>query len=203
MKKKILTFLAVVAVVAAGLVTYLCVGDKEVKLNPENLIALDREEMFTQYAEDYRWYETTVVYQDYLDGETDGTIAGITNVFQAVKYIDESSADVFVITFTHTLDGNTVKSEHGFYVGNHDISNEPIALTFQEAFDRLMATNTVKPHSRYVVLRKEIGPAEANTQYIFGNPARQVYVDAVTGDVSEENPAFKGFELQKPLGEWP
>ena len=50
--------------------------------------------------------------------------------------------------------------------------------------------NIPKPHSKNVVLRKEIGSLDANPQYIFGNSQAQVYVDAVTGEVRGYNPAF-------------
>ena len=58
--------------------------------------------------------------------------------------------------------------------------------------------------SRYVTLRNPIGPVAVNTQWIFGNIHEQIWVDAVTGDTKNSNPAFpeeKGFKM--PLGEWP
>jgi hypothetical protein len=51
------------------------------------------------------------------------------------------------------------------------------------------------------VLRKEVAPLDCNPQYIFGNKRAQLYVDAVTGEVKDYNPAYKGFTM--PLGEWP
>jgi hypothetical protein len=61
-----------------------------------------------------------------------------------------------------------------------------------------MAANAPKPHSRQVVLRKEVGPNSINPQYIFGNFQAQLYVDAVTGDVKTKNPAFPdNMTLQK------
>ena len=83
------------------------------------------------------------------------------------------------------------------------LNDEAIVLTFTEALDRVLAANYPKPHSKYVVLRKEIGPKAANPQYIFGNLKSQLYVDATTGAVSDSNPVFavKGFTI--PLGEWP
>ena len=54
-----------------------------------------------------------------------------------------------------------------------------------------------------MVLRKQVGPVDANPQWIFGNLHSQIYVDAVTGAVSKDNPAFDGLNLGTPLGEWP
>ena len=53
-------------------------------------------------------------------------------------------------------------------------------------------------------LGNPIGPVTINAQYIFGNLESQIWVDAVTGDVKNSNPAFPdslGFKM--PLGEWP
>jgi hypothetical protein len=67
-----------------------------------------------------------------------------------------------------------------------------------------MAVNFPKPHSKHVTLRNPIGPVAINTQWIFGNVHEQIWVDAVTGECANSNPAFpetKGFKM--PLGEWP
>ena len=82
------------------------------------------------------------------------------------------------------------------------MDKEPIKITFAEALEKLNQVNFPKPHSRYCVLRKEVGPKDANVQYIFGNSKAQLYVDAVTGEVTDLNPVFGG-DLGKPLGEWP
>ena len=93
---------------------------------------------------------------------------------------------------------------------NQDGTIAEITSTFQTiipmeggcALERINQVNAPKPHSRYCVLRKEIAPNDINPQYIFGNSRAQLYVDAVTGTVCTENPAFAGgFGL--PLGEWP
>ena len=84
------------------------------------------------------------------------------------------------------------------------LNDEVIKLTYEEAYDRIMQTNSPKPHSKHVTLRNPIGPIAINTQWIFGNIHEQLWVDAVTGDVKNSNPAFpeeKGFKM--PLGEWP
>jgi hypothetical protein len=82
------------------------------------------------------------------------------------------------------------------------LDKEPVKVTFAEALEKLNQVNFPKPHSRYCVLRKEVGPKDANVQYIFGNSHAQLYVDAVTGEVTDHNPVFGG-DLGKPLGEWP
>ena len=160
------------------------------KLVVENVISTDRQDMYLNYAEDYRWFETCIVLKDYLDEEAcDGTITGISNVFQVVIE-KEKSADVFVVLYSHTPDTSAVDVKHGFWVEDYPLNNEDLKVTFTQAYENLMQTNCPKPHSKQVVLRKQVGPVDANPQYIFGNIQEQVYVDAVTGDVSTKNPAF-------------
>lgn len=175
------------------------------ELNVEHVTAADKQYMFTNYGGDYRWFESCILLQDFLDEENDGTIAGVSNVFQVVNE-DEGgkSADVFVVLAAHTPDSTAYEVKQGFWVEDYPLNDEAIKVTFRDAYDKVMATNMPKPHSRHVVLRKEVGPVDANPQYIFGNTQAQIYVDAVTGDVSETNPAFpeaEGFKM--PLGEWP
>lgn len=169
----------------------------------ENLVSMDRQDMFLNHSNDYRWYETCIVLKDFLDEECDGTVEGVSNIFQAVVEKDKG-ADVFVVMYTHTADTSAVQKVHSFWVEDMPMENEAIKLTFKEAFERVMQANAPKPHSQHVVLRKELGPINCNPQYIFGNNKAQLYVDAVTGEVKTSNPVFpeeKGFKM--PLGEWP
>lgn len=157
----------------------------------ENTISTDRQYMFLNYGKDYRWYESCVVYDNYLDADTTITIAGVSNVFQVAVKMDEQSYDTKVVAIAHTKDNSGIDvKEHAFWVGDFSLNEEEVKLTFSNAFDRLMETNLPKPHSKYVVLRKELGPINANPQYIFGNQNYQVYVDAVNGNVTEHNPVY-------------
>lgn len=162
----------------------------------ENLISMDRQSMFTNYAKTYRWYETSIVLVNYLDEENDGKISGVSNIFQFIdEHEDGKSFDPTVVMFTHVKDTTAVDVKtQAFWVGDEDMSETDVKLTFKEAYDKFMSANYPKPHSRQVVLRKELGPVNANAQYIFGNQNLHYYVDAVTGEVSAKNPAYKGFD---------
>ena len=169
----------------------------------ENVTGTDRQYMFTNYGSDYRWFESCIVLKDFLDEECDGTITGISNVFQVVEEKDKG-ADTFVVLAAHTPDTTAYEVKHGFWVEDFPLNEEQIKVTFAQAFEKINQVNLPKPHTRQVVLRKQVGPVAANPQYIFGNVRAQLYVDAVTGDVTDKNPCFpedKGFKM--PLGEWP
>lgn len=169
----------------------------------ENLISLDRQSMYSNYAEDYRWYETGIQLTNYLDEENDGSYDLVVNVFQAVEERESGSFDTFVVKFQH-VDGETFEEAvHGFWIEDFPLNDEAIVVTYKEAYDKIMAVNLPKPHTRQVVLRKMIGPKPCNPQWIFGNLNTQIYVDATTGEVRDYNPAFEGLNLGTPLGEWP
>lgn len=171
----------------------------------ENIISTDREAMTLQYDSAYRWYETCITVKDFFDSDSVGepVVMGVSNIFQYVVDQDSTCADIQVVLFTHVKDTCVVEARPGFWVGDMILNNEEIKLTFAEAYNKMMQANCVKPHSRQCVLRKELGPTlGVNPQYIFGNVQRQVYVDAVTGNVTDKNPVFpKTFKM--PLGEWP
>ena len=169
----------------------------------ENTISTDREAMFLKVGDNYRWYETCIKLNDWLDEECDGSFEMVVNVFQAIVDVDDHSADTYVYKFQHTTDGVNTESIHGFWVEDCPLNEEAIVVTYEDAFEKVMAVNLPKPHTHNVVLRKMVGPVDANPQWIFGNLSEQIYVDAVTGEVSDENPAFKGYGFKMPLGEWP
>ena len=170
----------------------------------ENVISLDRQAMFVAHGGDYRWYETGVQLKNWLDEENDGAIDLVVNVFQVIEEYDSTSFDTFVYKYQHFSDGSVNEEGiHGFWVEDYPLENEAIKVTFKEAFEKVQEVNLPKPHTRQVVLRKQVGPVEANPQWIFGNLHSQIYVDAVTGAVSKDNPAFDGLNLGTPLGEWP
>ena len=174
-------------------------------LDVEHSIALDRQTMYVNYKDNYRWYETEILLPYFLDSDSaTSNPEMIVNVLQSI--VEEGNgADVWVHKFQHFKDGTIAHdSIQGFWIENYALNDEVIKLKYTEAWDRMMAANYPKPHSRYVTLRNPIGPVAINTQWIFGNVREQIWVDAVTGNTKNSNPAFpeeKGFKM--PLGEWP
>ena len=163
-------------------------------VNVEKTVALDKEFMFLNYGSDYRWFETCILLDEFLDEECDGSVTGVSNIFQAAEAKDDG-VDVYVIMSAHTLASSTIEVVHTFWVEDLPMNEEQINLTYRDAFEKVMEVNYPKPHSQHVVLRKELGPKVANPQYIFGNSQAQLYVDAVTGEVRDTNPVYEGLDL--------
>lgn len=185
--------------------TEVVVKDSTVALNVEHAIALDRQTMFNKFGKDYRWYETEILLPEYLNTEnvTSDPVM-IVNIFQSV--IERGNGfDTWVWKFQHFADGTVLSdSIQGFWIENLPLNDEVIKLKYTEAFDKVMQVNYPKPQSKHVTLRNPVGPIAINTQWIFGNIHEQIWVDAVTGECKNSNPAFpeeKGFKM--PLGEWP
>jgi hypothetical protein len=174
-------------------------------IDVDHAIALDRQAMYANYKDDYRWYETEILLPEFMDSDSATSDPEmVVNILQSVVERG-NGADVWVHKFQHLKDGSIVHdSIQGFWIENYALNNEVIKLKYTEAWDRMMATNYPKPHSKHVTLRNPIGPIAINTQWIFGNIQEQIWIDAVTGNATNSNPAFpkeKGFKM--PLGEWP
>lgn len=199
MKKSIFA-LALVAMIGAALCSSCkCVGPKPeasleivpmVELSLENTVTADREYMFVHYGSSYRWYESCILLDEYMDAEEcTGSIAGISNVFQSIEG-EAPSFDTHVILFSYTREAHNMEVKHAFWVEDSPLNEEVINISYKEAYEKMMEANYPKPHSKHCVLRKEVGPYDCNAQYIFGNIEAQIYVDAVTGAVSDQSPAF-------------
>ena len=79
--KKLFVILASLLLIV-GVSSCTCSSQKTVEGNDclrqatvENLISLDRQSMYANYAEDYRWFETGIQLVDFLD-EEDSTADG-------------------------------------------------------------------------------------------------------------------------------
>ena len=185
--------------------TEVVVKNSTVALNVENVIAMDRQAMYLAHGGDYRWYETEILLPEFMDGDnaTSDPIM-VVNVFQTI--VEKGNGfDTWVYKYQHFNDGTVLNdSIQGFWVENLPMEDKAIVLKYTEAWDKMLAVNFPKPHSKHVTLRNPIGPVAINTQWIFGNIKEQIWVDAVDGTCTNSNPAFpeaKGFKM--PLGEWP
>lgn len=172
---------------------------KPAQLVVEHCVGADREYMFKNYGDSFTWFETHVVLINWMDESCDGAIDYVQSVYQVINACTKDghcpsneAYDTKVVFAFHDLCGvDKYDVKEGFWVEDFDLSEEPIKVSWKEAYGRMMASNFKKPHSRQCVLRKEVGPVNCNPQYIFGNKIAQIFVDAVTGEVSDKNPAYE------------
>lgn len=226
MKKNLLSVLVAIAVsMLAGMMTSClsCTGDFQnpgviteetpkyqtdydgvlpgVSSSAENIIALQRQTMFSILGGgDYVWYETKFSFGDTLTVGTldDVDLLEITSVFQ-----------IFNPNLCYTITTSVVKGTlipaptPGTWIEDFDLSTAEIALDIEDVLARLKEVNAVIPPATFIVLRKPVGPMPCNAQYVMGNPMQTLWVDAVTGDVTDWCPAFPRAAVDMPLGEWP
>ena len=174
-------------------------------IDVDHAIATDRQAMYMKFKDNYRWYETCIRLPYFLDSDSVTSNPEIlVNVFQSIEEFD-NGADTYVWKFQHFPDGTIVTdSTHGFWIEDFPLNDEAIKFNYTAAFEKMLEVNLPKPHSKNVVLRNPIGPVGVNAQWVFGNISEQIWIDAVTGEAKNSNPAFpeeKGFKM--PLGEWP
>lgn len=196
-------FFLFIAMCVLMLVHTSCVTTASLRiLIPEDLIASDQQYMKKNYGTDYRWYESSAVLFNYLDSENcGGTIVELTNIFMIRS--DKDSYDTNIIMFKHTIEGDEIQILPSHWVEEDVfIPYDKVDLTFKGAALKTKQVNS-RPHSKHVVLRKQLGPINENPQYIFGNNHGLLFVDSITGDVNYESPAFEGTGFVTWLGEWP
>ena len=181
----------------------LTVIDSVTVIDVDHAIATDRQSMYLKFGDNYRWYETCIRLPEFLDSEDITSNPEIlVNIFQSI--IEKGNgADTYVWKFQHFPDGTIVTdSIHGFWIEDCPLNEDTIKLNYKAAFEKMLEVNLPKPHSKNVILRNPIGPVEVNAQWVFGNIREQIWIDAVTGEAKNSNPAFPN-NLKKPLGEWP
>lgn len=54
-----------------------------------------------------------------------------------------------------------------------------------------------------MILRLPIGPRRCNAQWVIGGIGEVIFIDAVTGEITDWCPAFPIPNVNGPLGEWP
>lgn len=195
--KKLFYFLAALSV-AVGLASCKCTKDEEPVVEfAEATIAADKAKM-DEKADTYKWFETRAEYDNFFDADTTLTLIKVESLFQ-VAVEDSLGVKTFVYDFVHEADEVDADAEpiEAFVLDDMPLNDEQIVLTFSDALERLFEANLPKPHSSKVVLRKVLGPKEGvNAHYIFGNTEEQVFVDAVTGDVTDVNPFYNAEEAE-------
>ena len=178
--------------------------DSIVVIDVDHAIALDRQAMYMKFGKDYRWFETCIRLPEFLDGDdVTSNPEMVVNVFQSI--VEKGNGyDTKVWKFQHFPDTIITDSIDGFWIEDFPLNEDVIKVNYTAAFEKMLEVNLPKPHSKNVILRNPVGPVEINAQWVFGNISEQIWIDAVTGEAKNSNPAFpeeKGFKM--PLGEWP
>lgn len=107
----------------------------------EDTTALDKQAMLLNHANDYRWFETCVQLNDFLDEECDSSFNLVVNIFQILKTYGETSFDTYVYKYQHADRETYEESIYGFWIEDQSLNEEAIKVTFTEAFKKVMEVN--------------------------------------------------------------
>lgn len=167
----------------------------------EHIIALHRQTMFNIYkGEQYAWYETRILFNDSINDANidDLHVVDVTDIFQLFdparcQYISTNIKNGTIIP----------KPIPDFWIEDVDMSNSEIRLTVKDVLEKLKAWDGIIPPATGMTLRQPLGPRNCNAQYVIGNIMQVIFIDAVTGEITDWCPAFPIPNVNGPLGEWP
>lgn len=176
----------------------------------EHIQALHRQTMFSLIdGQEYQWRNSKVLFNDSITLENIDNlrVVEVTDVF---FYWDEVVGPQVQFIATNVKKGTLIPPTiQDVWIEDANLSDKEIKLTVKDVLNRLKEWNGIIPPGISMSLRYPVGPCECNAQWVIGNEFDVIFIDAVTGDISNWNPAFnpnnkaKGGDFGKPLGEWP
>lgn len=154
--------------------------------------ALHRQTMFsTLGVKDFQWRNSRVVFNETvtLENIDDVKVVAVNDVF---FYWNERGPWVQYIN-SHVVNGVQIPWPiNDVWIEDADLSDQPIKLSAEQALARLKKWNGILPKDcNFLTLRLPIGPKDCNAQWVFGDAYNVVFIDAVTGEVKDWDPAFR------------
>lgn len=167
----------------------------------DHIVALHKQTMFSLYeGEQYAWYETRVLFNDSLKVENADSlkVVDVTDIFQ----LFDPARCQYIST---NVDKGTIipKPIPDIWIEDCDMSKAEIKLWPEDVIGKLKAWDGIIPPAVGMTLRMPLGPRRCNAQWVIGNIMQVIFVDAVTGDITNWCPAFPIPGDNGPLGEWP
>lgn len=168
----------------------------------KHILALHRQTMFNLVkGHEYQWRNLQVLFNDFIktDNLDDLHITDITSVY---FYWNEGPWVQYIST--NVKKGTIIPNKiQDVWIEDCDMSNCEIKLGVEDVLKRLKEWNGVLPQAKGMVLRLPVGPRNCNAQWVIGGIGDPIFVDAVTGDITNWCPAFPIPNVNGPLGEWP
>ena len=167
----------------------------------EHIVALHKQTVYNLYkGEKYAWYETRVLFGDSIKAGTldDLKATDVTDIFQL---FDPARSQ----TISTNVEKGTIipRPIYDIWIEDIDMSGAEIKLWPEDVLERLKAWDGILPPAVGMTLRQPLGPRRCNPQWVIGNIFQVIFVDAVTGDITDWCPAFPVPGVEGPLGEWP
>lgn len=144
-------------------------------------------------SKSFMYFETVYTFAGNVDTLKTADIESVASVFETLD-TDSLKSSVYVAKHYLANDVDSVAWEvkdSCYWIEDFDIKGFPCKLTVEQAFEALQKSPVKKPASRICVLRSQLVPKAKRPQYVFGDEKTGfVYVDAVSGEVTDVNPVF-------------
>lgn len=157
-----------------------------------NIIQFLKEQGHEIALNNYQWRNSLVILNDTVTAENidDLHIVSIRDVFY--YWSNKFGPQVQYIT-DHVVYGTQIPHPiSDVWIEDRDMSNAPIKLSAEQALMRLKEYNGILPKDcNFIILRLPVGPKDCNPQWVFGDVYDVLFIDAVTGEIRDYDPAFK------------
>lgn len=139
----------------------------------------------------YQWRNSRVILNDTVTMENidDLHVVAVNDVF---FYWDSQKGPMVQYINSHVKYGVQIPYPiNDVWIEDADMSEQPIKISAEQALMRLKEWNGILPKDcNFLTLRYPVGPKDCNVQWVFGDVYDVLFIDAVTGEVRDYDPAF-------------
>ena len=139
----------------------------------------------------YQWRNSRVLLNDTVTAENidDLHIVAVNDVF---FYWDSQKGPMVQYINSHVKYGVQIPYPiNDVWIEDADMSEQPIKISAEQALSRLKEYNGILPKDcNFLTLRYPVGPKDCNVQWVFGDVYDVLFIDAVTGEIRDYDPAF-------------
>lgn len=156
-----------------------------------NIIKSLKDEGHEIALDNYQWRNSLVILNDTVTMENidDLHVVSIRDVFY---YWDNEKGPQTQFITDHIKFGTQIPYPfNDVWIEDTDMSEQPVRLSAEEALQKLKEYNGILPKgSNFITLRLAVGPKYCNPQWVFGDVYDVLFIDAVTGEIRDYDPAF-------------
>ena len=142
----------------------------------------------------YEWRNSRVILSDTVTAENidDLHIVEVNDVFYYWINNGDRKGPWVQYVNDHVKLGHQVPYPiHDAWMEDDDLSDKPIKLDAVQALMKLKEWNGTLPKDcNFIILRLPVGPKDCNAQWVFGDVYDVLFIDAVTGEIRDYDPAF-------------
>lgn len=141
-------------------------------------------------VEKYEWRNSKVIFSDEITYENINDLH-ITDVNDVFFYVNEQGPWVQYVNSNVKYGLQIQWPIRDIWIEDKSLNNADIKINAEDALKRLKEWNGVIPKgAKSISLRLPVGPKDCNAQWVLGSISDPLFIDAVTGDISNQNPAF-------------